>query len=55
MARESVRERAEAHARDAGETDVTIRTVEEAIADGRRTMKQVMRAGGHEPRQQQGE
>ncbi len=55
MAREAVRGRAEAHARDAGEAEVTTETVEAALADSRKAMEQVMHAGGHKPRPQQGE
>jgi len=55
MAREAVRRRAEAHASDAGEAEVTTETVEAALADSRKVMEQVMHAGGHKPRPQQGE
>jgi nucleotide-binding universal stress UspA family protein len=55
MAREAVRGRAEAHARETGGTNVTIEIVEAAIADSRRIMEQVMTAGGHKHRSQQGE
>ena len=55
MAQEPVRMRVEAHARDAGETEVTIEIVEGAIADSRKAMEQVMRAGGHKLQPRQGE
>ncbi|MBI4273938.1 MAG: universal stress protein, partial [Rhizobiales bacterium] len=55
MAREAVRKRAEAHARDAGNAEVTTETVEAALADSRMVMEQVMHAGGHKLRLQQGE
>ncbi len=51
----AVRRRAEAHASDAGEAEVTTETVEAALADSRKVMEQVMHAGGHKPRPQQGE
>lgn len=50
MAREAVRGRAEAHAREAGEIEVTIGTIEAAITDSRKAMEQVMYAGGHKLR-----
>ncbi|MCC6888615.1 MAG: PCP reductase family protein [Hyphomicrobiales bacterium] len=55
MAREAVRRRAEAHAREAGEAEVTLHAVEAALADSRKVMEQVMHAGGHKLRPQQGE
>lgn len=55
MARDAVRARAEAHVRDAGAAEVTIETVEAALADSRKVMEQFMHAGGHKARLQQGE
>ncbi len=47
IAREAVRARVEARARDTGETEVTTKTVEVAIDESRQTMAEIMRAGGH--------
>lgn len=49
MGREAVRRRAEDCAREAGETEVTLAVVEGALAESRKAMEQVMRAGGHKP------
>ncbi|MFQ5973073.1 MAG: universal stress protein [Alphaproteobacteria bacterium] len=49
MVRGSVRRRAEAHAHEAGATEVTIETAAAAISDARGVMEQAMRAGGHGP------
>ncbi|KAB2912031.1 MAG: universal stress protein UspA [Hyphomicrobiaceae bacterium] len=49
MGREAVRRRAEAHARQAGQSEVMQATVEAAIEESRRIMEQAMRAGGHPP------
>lgn len=55
MAREAVRARAEAHARNAGEAEVTTEIIEAALANSRKVMEQVMHAGGHKLRPQRGE
>lgn len=47
MAREAVRRRAAARAREASQACVTLDTVEAAIAQSRQVMQQVMRSGGH--------
>jgi len=47
MAREAVRRRAGLLARDAGEAEVMIETVEAALAESRGMMEQAMRSGGH--------
>ncbi len=49
MGREAVRQRADARARQAGQSEVTLATVEGAIEESRRIMQQAMRAGGHPP------
>ncbi len=55
MAREAIRQRVEAHASDTGKTEVTINSVEAAIADSRKNMERVMQAGGHKHRQRSSE
>lgn len=55
MGRAAVRGRAEARARDAGESEVTPVTVERALAESRRAMAAAMNAGGHKLRPPQGE
>lgn len=50
LAREAVRRRADAHARDAGQPAVTIQTVEAAIAESRQAMEQAMQVGKHPQR-----
>lgn len=55
MAREAVRERAEARARDAGEVEITFEAVEAAIAESRKAMGRIMQAGGHKHRPRQSE
>lgn len=54
MAREAVRRRAEAGARDADEIEVTPTMVELALAESRTAMRAAMLVGGHKP-QPQGE
>jgi hypothetical protein len=49
MARAAAQRRAEAHAGNAGVAEVTIESVEAALAESRRLMEQVMRSGGHGP------
>ena len=47
MGRASVRDRAEARARDTGAAEVCLEIVEAALAESRQAMQQAMRAGGH--------
>ncbi|KAB2849722.1 MAG: universal stress protein UspA [Hyphomicrobiaceae bacterium] len=49
MGREPVRQRAEARARQAGQPEVSLATLEGAIEESRRIMQEAMRAGGHPP------
>jgi hypothetical protein len=49
MGREAVRQRTDARARQAGQPEVTLATVEGAIEESRRAMQQAMHAGGHPP------
>lgn len=55
MGREPIRRRAEASARAAGESEVTLAIVEQALAKSRQAMAAAMQAGGHKPRSPQGE
>jgi nucleotide-binding universal stress UspA family protein len=47
MVRNPVRRRIEAHAREAGATEITVEIVETGIAESRRAMEGAMRDGGH--------
>jgi nucleotide-binding universal stress UspA family protein len=47
MVRNPVRRRIEAHAREAGATEITVEIVEAGIAESRRAMEGSMRDGGH--------
>jgi hypothetical protein len=55
MAREAVHRRAEVCARGADESEVSLASVEVAIAESRSVMEAVMQAGGHKLRPRQGE
>lgn len=55
MGREPVRRRAEASAREAGESEVTPAIVEQALAQSRQAMAAAMQTGGHKLRPPQSE